>query len=102
MSEAKFTKGPWAAQFNFAGRDGIGDVWQINAEHHAVCTTQFCYAEYTEYNAHLIASAPDMYEALEALIHQHKCGGDMNAPSRKKYYDAGAAALSKARGEEIK
>lgn len=68
MSGVKHTPGPWEANFSFPGRDGIGDVWQIDADGHAVCTTQFCYAPNTEANALLIAAAPDLLEALEAVL----------------------------------
>lgn len=66
--EVKHAPGPWSASFSFPGRDGFGDVWQIDADGHAVCTTQFCYAEGTEGNARLIAAAPELLEALEKLI----------------------------------
>lgn len=64
MSGVKHTPGPWEANFSFPGRDGIGDVWQIDAEHDAVCTTQFCYAPNTEANARLIAAAPCMFDYI--------------------------------------
>lgn len=46
-------------------------------------------------NAHLIAAAPDLYEALENLLAIH------NGDGGTKYHagDIAAAALSKARGE---
>ena len=64
---AGHTAGPWAAVLNFEGRDGCPDVWQIDAEYHAICTTQFCYAQETAANARLIAAAPDLLEALILL-----------------------------------
>jgi hypothetical protein len=67
MSAVTHAPGPWGASFSFPGRDGIGDVWQIDADGHAVCTTQFCYAPHTEANARLIAAAPDLLEAGQAL-----------------------------------
>lgn len=56
-SETKWTPGPWRAYDN-------GTCWQIDAEAHAVATTQFCYARETAANARLIAAAPEVYEAL--------------------------------------
>lgn len=68
-SVAGHTPGPWEASFSFPGRDGIGDVWQIDADGHAVCTTQFCYAPYTEANARLIAAAREL---LAVAIKSHE------------------------------
>lgn len=74
MSAVTHAPGLWGASFSFPGRDGIGDVWQIDADGHAVCTTQFCYAPHTEANARLIAAAPELLEALREArdaLHQH-------------------------------
>ena len=62
------TPGPWTAHLNFRGQNGSPDVWQIDDEHDAVCTTQFCYAQNTEANARLIAAAPDLLEAAQKLV----------------------------------
>ncbi len=62
------TPGPWTADLNFVGERGCPDVWQINAEHHAICTTQFCYAQETAANARLIAAAPDLLASCTALV----------------------------------
>ncbi len=65
QKQGGWTPGPWTTTFSFPGlTPGIGDTWQIDADGHAVCTTQFCYASGTEANARLIAAAPDLYEAL--------------------------------------
>jgi hypothetical protein len=64
QKQGGWTPGPWKAHLNFRGENGSPDVWQIDDEHDAVCTTQFCYAQNTEANARLIAAAPDLYEAL--------------------------------------
>lgn len=64
MSGVKHTPGPWEANFSFPGLNGIGDVWQIDADGHAVCTTQFCYAPNTEANARLIALSPEMFDYI--------------------------------------
>ncbi|WP_286951479.1 MULTISPECIES: hypothetical protein [Brevundimonas] len=66
MSGVKHTPGPWEAHKTIEAHDGMPECWQIDAEHDAVCTTQFCYAPNTEANARLIASAPDHHAvALE-------------------------------------
>lgn len=59
----KWTPGPWAISTE-------NDVCtQIDGEHHAICTDQFCYSPDDEKkaNAHLIAAAPDLYEALDKV-----------------------------------
>jgi hypothetical protein len=79
------TPGPWKARYN-------GSCWQIDDEHDAVATTQFCYAPAGEANARLIASAPELYEALEAMIFAHDTIQPMD-------FEKARAALAKARGE---
>lgn len=67
--EMKHDPGPWTASFSFHGmKPGIGDVWQIDCEDHAVCTTRFCYAPNTEANARLIAAAPELLHALMSAV----------------------------------
>lgn len=48
-------------------------------------------------NAHLIAAAPDMYEALEALAKFHLSGG--HEGDADEAIGMATAALAKARGE---
>lgn len=52
-------------------------------------------ARYTNDDSHLIAAAPDLYEALDNLLRVHECDGGT------KYHagDIARAALAKARGE---
>ena len=70
---AKHTPGPWTVT---KGRKGHGEewggYWQIDAEYDAVACNQFCYAgarnaEVSEANARLIAAAPELAEALQAI-----------------------------------
>ncbi|MFT8354547.1 MAG: hypothetical protein ABF617_08075 [Gluconobacter japonicus] len=91
MSEAKFTKGPW--------RPGFKNIGYVQAENGAVIAkcqrlTSLCNLQA---NAHLIAAAPDLYEALDGLI------GVTDRPSAPDYVRdairAAHAALAKARGE---
>lgn len=104
MAEVKHTPGPWEANFSFPGRDGIGDVWQIDADGHAVCTTQFCYAPNTEANARLIAAAPDLLRSgarLQAARKAHKLAPSAENLSRVRIAsDAFDAAIARARGEQ--
>lgn len=60
MKNTKHTKGPWINLFNPRGPKGLShEVW--NAERQTLVAS-----ELTEANAHLIAAAPEMYEALQA------------------------------------
>lgn len=62
MSEAKFTKGPWIKDKrneNLVGANGeCVTIWGCGL-------TNAYKSEVTTANAHLIASAPDMYKSLE-------------------------------------
>lgn len=78
--ETKHTPGPWVAHKTIDAHDGLPECWQIDAEHDAVCTTQFCYAPSTEANARLIAASPDLlascmwleaYAAVQVARHPH-------------------------------
>lgn len=101
--ETKHTPGPWEANFSFPGQDGIGDVWQIDAFCHAVCTTQFCYAPNTEANARLLAAAPELLEALILVLplaKGYRPEGQTAAARRtcNSWIDAAEAAIAKATG----
>lgn len=97
----RHTPGPWSAEHTIDAHDGHPDVWQINAEYDAVCTTQFCYARGTAANAQLIAAAPELLEALEAaytFISQPQAmhtpaGGPKTATYRIEGYNALTAKL---------
>lgn len=67
MAEQSHTPGPWSAHKTIEAHDGMPECWQIDAQHDAVCTTQFCYAPNTAANARLIAAAPELLEALKRL-----------------------------------
>lgn len=64
MSGVKHAPGPWTAHKTIEAHDGMPECWQIDAEHDAVCTTQFCYAPNTEANARLIALSPEMFDYI--------------------------------------
>jgi hypothetical protein len=76
--ETKFTPGPWKAVF---------DDRKIYIEGIGVPTDKNEKA-----NAHLIAAAPELYEALEALL-SYKTDAPLY------FQENGRAALKKARGE---
>ena len=70
MSKAKFTKGPWVALFNGSYwdiGDGISEFAMSMKNKHASPPIEL---GRMESNAHLIASAPEMYEMLECLSSQ--------------------------------
>ena len=96
----KWTPGPWHASdaasiWNSDRTDEIADAWDHGRG-----------ARATQANAHLIAAAPDLYEALEAAV---DCGmvpkstalnGGASKYSRQVLVaDMIRAALAKARGE---
>jgi hypothetical protein len=101
MSETKFTPGPWRLadhSYTFIiSKPGDGyitrDVCRMDA------STMSAFQQ--KANAHLIAAAPELYEALEELHAQQ------NGPPLEKYKTRWEkamrkteAALAKARGEE--
>ena len=99
MQEAKttFTPAPWVAQFNVMGTPaeahliapvdgGLTDVAWVNP-----ANTE------SQANANLIAAAPELYEALEALVKDCPTCFDHNCSDLR--HQAANAALKKARGE---
>lgn len=98
MKEVKFTPGPWIAWFCGTVRSSWFEVKTADEK------TRICKLKKElsgAANAHLIAAAPDMYEALEAAILEYgKPGGPWNVPSSPgTWIDKAKAALVKARGE---
>lgn len=105
MSEGKWTPGPWA--YRPHELDDWGTVWAANGR--VVATASLAQSNCTlsharhsgydpvEANAHLIAAAPDMAEALEAVTRKavNIWGA---APDDIDIINA-LAALAKARGE---
>lgn len=86
MTDTKFTPGPWrrgqTGNLRIYGPDGMG-------EHSGVVAEVKSKNGHQTANAHLIAAAPDLYEALEEVI---AATGYSNGKAR--------AALAKARGEQ--
>ena len=92
-----YTTGPWrvapAADYHPGGgplnvdADGRGYIclagWRGDAE--------------AEANARLIAAAPDLLRALDALLKQHMAGVDLSARDRHEWLRA-AGAIAKATG----
>ena len=113
MSEkAKFTAGPWEA--DFSGVSGQGGYPKIRSSHHVGAIAEvnsnlkyemLCDGEYCERkaNAHLIAAAPDLLEALtDAVIDfDNWAAHEDNHPHEHlvAWAEKARAAIAKARGE---
>ena len=97
MTKTKFTPGPWTVARIHSNGNWlsmiVGDCKPI-AEVNCDCLEAS--------NAHLIAAAPELYNALEKAVEDYgKPGGPWNDPSEPGTWLAMAqAALAKARGEE--
>lgn len=88
MSETKWTPGPWN------GRD-----IKISDQEGAGISICFTYPPRDEYraNTHLIASAPELYEALDSIV---RSAEENNAAINMPLIAAAKTALAKARGEQ--
>lgn len=106
MSETKFTPGPWHKdeRSDIYVRDSEGDYI---AETYAPMPKRKRAKGENEANAHLIAAAPELYEALEkaaevfrAYQSHHEANRHTDKAERNKFYaEQIEAALTKARGE---
>jgi hypothetical protein len=99
MVEQKWTPGPWKADMGlvtgmesrnrFKGTPSLdifdANEWPVELSDEAVA------------NAHLIASAPDLYEALNEILNYS--GGADHATDDPYVMDRARAAFSKAQGE---
>ena len=97
QNETKFTPGPW-----FTKREGWSTVYveaRIDGgmiQEVAACGPTDAGQDQQQANAHLIAAAPELYEALDALIKLYE--EDDGCRELPEYISA-RTALSKARGE---
>lgn len=95
---AKFTDGPWIVHPMVARVDcqklsekgGLLPVCQM------LWPTDERSEDETEANAHLIASAPDLYEALQQIVSMQP-----RTDVQRHWFAKGAEALAKARGEQV-
>jgi len=114
MSELKATPGPWIEMPDSDDEDVyISTEERFDNSKIHICKVQggFCGAigEEQEANAHLIAAAPELYEALdklklsyEALAHDYEYAvgaGDIH-PLHAEHIQRCAAVLAKALGEQ--
>ena len=86
MSEPKFTPGPWL----FSSYKSGNSVIVTDGKEFDVATVNY---PNRDANAHLIAAAPELYEALEELLIQTRQYG------HEPEIAMAEAALAKARGE---
>ena len=102
--ELKWTPGPWSVDV-LMHSDPNGDDYPSEVEVGSdsglhICGHDLGYNDDVDVaiiaNAHLIAAAPDLYAALDALCDRE---GDDDLDAVRAKWAAGRAALAKARGE---
>jgi len=88
MTDKKWTPGPWVVN---------GDKVSYDLDGHY---DSICQIVWSEPNAHLIAAAPDLYEALDKLVDRLDDirGLEMDVLAPNQIRDA-QLALAKSRGE---
>jgi hypothetical protein len=99
--EKKFTHGPWSSDGNpefyplISSNNGdlVSQVFHADGEPDDNIDIEQCGA-----NAHLIAAAPELLEALEFMIDRFECRRDNLFSQRKACLDA-RTAINKAYGE---
>lgn len=94
----KFTPGPWIVDFDLCDEEGQLDVPEVNGRILDQDNCVVCQAS-TEPNVFLIHAAPDMYAALDAILHRIQKGGRVDEWTLQAFAKNAAAALKKARGE---
>lgn len=105
MSEAKFTKGPWycepddfigGAALTSEAREGMVEIAAISDAY--IDEDPLSLGDFEseqQANAHLIAAAPKMYEAMQEFVDRCERGEVRNT----RTYEQFKAILAKARGE---
>ena len=86
-NETKWTPGPWRQS------TGVG-YCAIRTDEGVIADMRFVDRYYNPFDACLIAAAPCLYEALEALL--EKCHAEPHGEHERR---AAITALAKARGE---
>ncbi len=97
MRKEKFTKGPWRV-------GPVDDTLVMDANREEIAQALGDHEgedwESVYANAALIAAAPDLYEALENVMHEIQFLGDEEHYfGTTERFDAARVALAKARGE---
>ena len=96
MSDMKFTPGPWAVEIG-PGRPEDGTVVEVLSKSGECIADVYVAADSHVADADLIAAAPDLYDALEAMLEADDAE-DFEAFSVAIV--AARAALAKARGKK--
>ena len=100
---SKHTEGPWEHGSNFAGGTDIlsGRLGERIVVGRAIDNSLVDFSEYVA-NARLIAAAPELLEALEALSalndNHGPFGGEIYQDRIDRAWDAARAAIAKAKG----
>jgi len=90
-----FALGPWTCRRY--SEVGVSNQWLVNCRDGRVAVVNRASASAAEQNAKLIASAPDLYEALDQLLDDM---GDDGLSVCQAAKDQAKAALARARGEK--
>ena len=97
MSETKFTKGEWAKRDNAIGIIDDSDTQSYGMIRFICHVDKYDFESEWQANAHLIATAPDMYKELDKLLeilnHETKSVTSLDVCRIEKL-------LAKARGEQ--
>ena len=107
MSETNWTPGPWRVEPTFETDES--DPQEIRTQRLILAGDRQYIAETLSDHARLIASAPELYEALSALVdhcdamesehRDYHQMGESGVPCRSRPLNEAIAALRKARGE---
>lgn len=94
MTELKATPGPWRES------QVASDVMEIvGADYSTVCDLYFM-DEHEIANCHLIAAAPELYEALDSCLFGYGASEGQTDLDDPNWRERARAALAKARGEQ--
>lgn len=99
MSAPQHTPGPWSVSFCSQGEGCWCRIISIagREESDSLDDCVIASGAVNKRDAHLIAAAPELFEALEYITTYHKTGGHEGDPDEAER--RAEAALAKARGE---
>lgn len=108
MRDARYTKGPWEA-FDHAGRNmrsysqssGVTGTGEHDKQLICGCFNDIGGDGVASANARLIAAAPELLEALERLVKEHKSSRYSSLEKRMADWQVAEAAIKKAKGEGL-
>lgn len=98
MSNTKFTPGPWVRRYHANGVNYVSKLTDSEDDAAIASIGSMVFPDGCDTaNAHLIAAAPEMYQALELCINAMPIAGDSEKQDKARI--AAIDALAKARGE---